>query len=88
MSRVELDGDFYIFQCPHCNCYIQCHKNDIACTIFRHAVYKNTFQQINPHTPKQECDRLFQNGLVFGCGKPFKFHYSSAGNYIATCEYL
>jgi len=28
-------------------------------------------QQINPHAPKQECDRLVQSNQIIGCGKPF-----------------
>lgn len=67
-----LDGDYYNFQCPHCNHQIQVHKNDLNCKIFRHAVYKHNMQQISPHMPKILCERLIMNEQVYGCAKPFQ----------------
>ena len=29
-------------------------------------------QQINPHSPQAHCERLVNQGLVYGCGKPFQ----------------
>ena len=29
-------------------------------------------QQINPHAPQSECDRLVDRDLIWGCGKPFR----------------
>jgi hypothetical protein len=26
-----------------------------------------------PHAPKAECDRAAEEGLIYGCGKPFCF---------------
>ena len=45
---------------------------------------KKTGQPIDPHTPKAECDRLFREGLIHGCGKPFKFD----GVNLTICDYI
>lgn len=63
---------FYEFTCPHCKGEIIVEKNQLHCRIFRHGVYRVNMQQINPHTPKHECDRLVQSDQIIGCGKPFR----------------
>ena len=69
--------------CPHCGGLV--HILQVNCTIFRHGQFKQTGQQINPHTPKVECERLVNNGLIYGCGRPFKY----TGQGLATvCDYL
>ncbi len=75
--------------CPHCSCQFMVMENEIACAIFRHAIYKNTFEQINPHMPKEECDTLFEEGKVYGCAKPFRLEKNEEGEYIAVvCDYI
>jgi len=64
--------DFYFIKCPHCQGDIIVSKTEINCGIFRHGIYKNNYQPIDPHLPKNECDRLVSNDLIYGCGKPFK----------------
>ena len=44
--------------CPHCQDVIIVNESQINCSIFRHAVYKNTMQQISPHESKINCDKL------------------------------
>lgn len=68
-----------IIQCPHCNEF--CLIEEINCGIFRHGVYKNTLQQIYPHSTKEECEQL-QN-LIYGCGKPFEI----VNNNVKKCDY-
>ena len=63
---------FYELTCPHCNGGIIVEKNQLYCRIFRHGVYKANMQQMNPHMPKQECERLIQSNQIVGCGKPFR----------------
>jgi hypothetical protein len=60
----------FIVECPHCKLYIEILA--INCGIFRHSIYKDSGVQVPPHTPKEECDRLFNQGLIYGCSKPFK----------------
>ena len=62
---------FYELTCPHCKGEIIVEKNQLNCRIFRHGVYRANMQQINPHAPKQECDRLAESNQIIGCGKPF-----------------
>jgi len=45
---------------------------EINCAIFRCGIYKNNYSQVNPHATKEQCDKLAQDGLIYGCGKPFK----------------
>ena len=59
-----------VVECPHCKEPVLIEK--INCCIFRHASFKNTGQQIGPHTEKKLCDSYINNDLIFGCGKPFQ----------------
>ena len=61
-----------LVKCAQCNDLIIINKKDFNCKIFRHGVYKKNNKQIDPHLNKEECDRLFKEGLIYGCGKPFK----------------
>jgi hypothetical protein len=75
--------------CPHCAQLIEIES--INCAIFRCAVMKQTGQQVNPHAPKMECDRLAEQGLIYGCGKPFRLESdpNSEGGYRAViCDYI
>lgn len=82
--QFDKDTNSYIIICPHCKENIIVNKNEINCTIFRHGVIKSNNQQMNPHTPKTECDRLFNENLIYGCGKPFKFN----GTTLSKCDYI
>ena len=72
-----------IVNCPHCNDFIII--EELNCRIFRHATYKNSGLQINPHASKEECDQLIANDLIFGCGKPFRINDD---NNIEICDYI
>ena len=51
--------------CPHCNDPIIIEK--FNCCIFRHGTLKDTGKQMDPHTVKEECDRLTkEEELVLG----------------------
>ena len=84
------ENNIYIFECPHCNLIIQVKKSEINCKIFRHAVLKSSGQQINPHSPKNYCDELIKNNLVYGCAKPFRIKVDNNNNplYIESCAYI
>jgi len=66
------DANILIVTCPHCSDIITIEKHQLNCCIFRHGVIKTTGDQIPPHAPKSECDNLFNNDLIYGCGKPFQ----------------
>ena len=73
-------------ECPHCNCLILIEK--LNCCIFRHAIMKDTGKQIDPHTNKETCDSLFNNGLIHGCGKPFKIIVLNDKMIVEVCDYI
>jgi hypothetical protein len=72
---------FYV-KCPHCFNFVEIEQ--INCAIFRHGVYKSNNKQIDPHLDKNKCDFLFNNNLIYGCGKPFKI----IDNNSVVCDYI
>lgn len=78
----------HIFKCKHCNDDFIVNKNDFNCMILRHGVYKNNMVPMNPHTPKDECDKLSVEGEIFGCGKPLKIITSDNGFDVIICDYI
>lgn len=78
----------HVFECKHCNEFFIVNSKDFNCMILRHGVNKNTFQYINPHTAKTECDILFKNNMIYGCGKPLKIIKNNNGYEVIICEYI
>lgn len=76
--------NYIIIKCPHCGDDILIMRSEINCAIFRHGVLKDNFQQMNPHAPKEECDYLFLNDMIIGCGKPFKIINDTS----IVCDYI
>lgn len=70
-----------IVSCPHCGGSIVIEA--INCGIFRHAIYK-TGALFPPHAPKTLCDSAFTQGIIYGCGKPFRI----VDNKAIVCEYV
>ena len=76
---------YYVFACPHCGLQVQVPRDGLNCQIFRHGAYRaNPDVGIPPHAPKAECDRLVAEGLIVGCGKPFRFDGVTA----TVCDYV
>jgi hypothetical protein len=80
--------EYNIVTCPHCRGDILIFNNDICCSIFRHGIYKDSGQQLNPHACKEECDNAFNNNLIFGCGKPFCVKYNNNILIAEKCDYI
>ena len=76
--------NIYYFNCPHCELLCQVPRNEIKCTIFRHANFKSNMSFVPPHASKQECERWLKDDLVWGCAKPFRF----TGNEVEKCDYI
>jgi hypothetical protein len=73
--------------CPHCKEYVWI--DQINCGIFRHGIYKQTFEQIPPHASELECKRLIDDQLIYGCGQPFRVQISLDGNPIVEiCDWI
>ncbi len=78
-------------ECPHCKLIIEIIK--LNCGIFRCGIIKNSMKQIDPHLPKEQCDLLVNNNVIYGCGKPFfvkqisiinnEFYYE-----VSVCDYI
>jgi len=56
--------------CPHCGISIEIEQ--VNCAIFRCGIYKKNYQQINPHMPKEEYEKIKDD--IYGCGQPFQLH--------------
>jgi DNA-directed RNA polymerase subunit RPC12/RpoP len=78
-------SEFHEVSCPHCNGAIIIYPNELNCRIFRHGVYLANNEPIPPHAPKEECDRLASEGLIYGCGKPFMIQQDMTA---VACDYI
>lgn len=86
-ERIEDDKSLQL-ACPHCEGIFNVFDNEIRCRIFRHGVHKKLLLPMNPHASKEECDRLVEEGIIFGCGKPFEMIKDDNGSWKAVvCEY-
>lgn len=75
-----------IVECPHCKCQIEI--LEINCAIFRHGVIKSSGQQMNPHLPKPECDKLTETDAIYGCGMPFRIIKNNDKLQAEICDYI
>lgn len=82
------DLDLIIVKCPHCESYVTVLKNEINCAIFRHAIFKDTFIPIDPHSTLQECEKLLSENKIFGCAKPFQIKFINNIAIAFKCEYI
>lgn len=74
-------SDYYTVMCPSCQDLVVIYKNELNCRIC--CIQK----QYAPHTNKNECDRLFESGEVYGCAKPFRVEGNN--EVIAfSCDYI
>ena len=73
----------YYFFCPWCKNLTAVAQNEIRCTIFRHANFKD-FSFVPPHASKTLCDSWLKNDLIHGCSKPFVFD----GKSVRKCDYI
>ena len=69
-----------IIYCPWCNMPIEVVQ--LNCSIFRCGVYKDSWCQIMPHLPKEECDKLVN--VIWGCSRPFRI----INGKVEKCDYI
>jgi hypothetical protein len=80
--------EILIVVCPHCQEPVTIHRKEINCAIFRHAVFKTSFQPIPPHASQVDCERWLEKGEVYGCAKPFRL-VKKDDTYVAeVCDYI
>tara|TARA_B100001093_G_C26637092_1_gene931451 strand:- start:736 stop:981 length:246 start_codon:yes stop_codon:yes gene_type:complete len=80
--------DNLILKCPHCNDYVLIYKKEFNCKIFRHAYYRDSYKQIDPHMKKDICIKLLKEDLIYGCGKPFKLIEHNNEYILEKCDYI
>ena len=76
------------FNCPYCNGKIIINESDINCGIFCHAVYKSNLEPINPHSSKEECEKLLKEKSIFGCAGPFQIKKENDKFKIEKCGFI
>lgn len=72
--------------CPHC--FDPVFIEQLNCGIFRHAVLKHNREQIDPHAPKEECDKHVLEKTIYGCGKPFTVVKTGDSYVSEKCDYV
>jgi hypothetical protein len=80
-------SEIYV-ECPHCKDTILIMSNEINCAIFRHGTYKENMKQMDSHEKKEICDKLFNDKLIYGCGKPFKLVKEKDKYNAEICNYI
>lgn len=88
MKEIFPENNILIFECPHCFEAVIVYIEELNCKIFRHGLYKNNLKQIDPHLPKNQCDKLFNLSLVYGCAKPFQIIIQNGKYYVDKCDYI
>jgi hypothetical protein len=79
--------DPVIVFCPHCQGIVVVQQ--INCAIFRHGVFRNSGEQIPPHSSKLECTVWSERQEIWGCGKPFQVVKNIDNKLEAIiCEYI
>jgi len=74
----------FIINCPHCDTCIVVEK--LNCAIFRCGVIKKNMKRLPPHSSKEKCDKLYKDGLIYGCGKPFRIDKKT--KQVSICDYI
>ena len=86
MIEIIMDNDMLVFNCVWCGNIITVVLKDLNCKIFRHAIYKNNYEQVNPHMSESECNRLVISDSDMCC-KPFEIIEIDNKYYVKKCEY-
>ena len=82
----DCENNVIIINCPHCNIPVLISK--LNCRIFRHGVFIENGEQINPHSSQQLCDEYVKNKLIYGCGRPFRIINEGSIYKALVCEYI
>ena len=77
-----------IVLCPNCEQSILILKKKIGCSIFRHGVYKKNNKPIDPHTKEEDCNKMINENLIYGCGKPFRLINDKNEYKAIICDYI
>ena len=76
-----------IIICPHCDQILII--SELNCCIFRHGIFKETNEQIDPHLSEENCKKLIESNQIYGCSKPFQIIVQDNGDWIVRkCDYI
>jgi hypothetical protein len=85
---ITVDGQpAYLFGCPHCGAETTVLSSERNCDTYRHAILR-TGEPVNPHSSKDDIDRLRASGSIYGCGGPFKLSGSGDNTAAVICGYI
>ena len=73
-----------LFRCPHCDIIIL--VEELNCGIFRCGALKTNGEPIPPHLNREACEKLHEDGDIYGCGKPFQINKNTLE--ITICDYI
>ena len=77
----------HLVTCPHCLQFVLIHE--LNCGIFPRAIWRETGEQIDPHTSQTYCANIINNALIIGCGKPFEIVVLQDGTWLAQiCDFI
>lgn len=87
----EAKDKWLMFNCPNCDGTIVVKENETNCLIFRHGAYLQVAhpqygQPINPHESKENVEKLVDQGIISGCGKPIMMGSDKRKVYV--CGYI
>ena len=80
------EGKICLISCPHCSMTVEIIA--LNCRIFRCGVFKNTMRQIDPHLPKEQCEKLIEDRVIYGCARPFKVEGTTDKPEVSVCGYI
>lgn len=83
-----LEGGDICVSCPWCKGSIVISPSELNCRIFRHGVFVDSGQPMNPHAPREECERLVAEERIRGCGKPFRVDGAGERFVAVECDYI
>lgn len=83
-----MNNQYIVVECPHCKHLVYIVLKELNCQIFRHGIFKNNYQQIDPHLSKEKCEELVKTNSIYGCSKPFKIVHHNGSYKAVVCEYI
>ena len=76
-----------IVNCPHCDIPVQIMSNEINCAMLD-TVYLKTMENKWIHIQQKIYDRYASEGLIYGCGKPFRLNVCNHNIIATVCDYI
>lgn len=82
-----MSNDIIEFVCPHCGLIFIVDSKETNCRIIRHFVFYNG-EQLNPHSSREECKKVLNGNLGYGCAGPVYLSYKDGVWKALPCDYI